>query len=57
MATTARVRNQDRALGAAGQDHEFAYEAKKQGVSKSEVKDAVKQAGNSRDEVEDKLTK
>ena len=57
MATTTRGRNQDRARVAAGQDHEVAYEAKKEGVSKSKVKDAVKQAGNSRDKVEDKLTK
>ncbi|SEH24130.1 DUF3606 domain-containing protein [Rhizobium sp. NFR12] len=57
MATTTRGRNQDRARVAAGQDHEVAYEAKKEGVSKTEVKDAVKSAGNSRDKVEDKLKK
>ena len=57
MATTTRGRNQDRARVAAGQDHEVAYEAKKEGVSKTEVKDAVKAAGNSRDKVEDKLKK
>lgn len=57
MATTTRGRNQDRARVAAGQDHEVAYEAKKEGVSKTKVKDAVKAAGNSRDKVEDKLKK
>ena len=57
MATTTRGRNQDRARVAAGQDHEVAYEAKKEGVSETEVKDAVKSAGNSRDKVEDKLNK
>ena len=57
MATTTRGRKQDRARVAAGQDHEVAYEAKKEGVSKTEVKDAVKAAGNSRDKVEDKLKK
>lgn len=57
MATTTRGRNQDRARIAAGQDHEVAYEAKKEGVSKNKVKDAVKVAGNSRDKVEDKLKK
>ncbi|PYE38802.1 uncharacterized protein DUF3606 [Rhizobium sp. PP-F2F-G20b] len=57
MATTTRGRNQDRARVAAGQDHEVAYEAKKEGVSKDNVKDAVKSVGNSRIKVEDKLEK
>ncbi len=57
MATTSRGRNQDRARVAAGQDHEVAYEAKKQGVSKAKVKDAVKTVGNSRSKVEGKLEK
>jgi hypothetical protein len=46
---------QDRARVAGGQDHEVRYEADKTGASKSEVKDAVKSAGNSRTEVEKKL--
>jgi len=46
---------QDRAKVASGQDHEVAYEAKKTGASKSEVKDAVKSEGNSRKAVEKKL--
>ena len=57
MATTSRGRNQDRARVAAGQDHEVAYEAKKQGVSKAKVKDAVNNVGNSRTKVEGKLEK
>jgi hypothetical protein len=55
MATTTRGRNQDRARVAAGQEHEVSYEAKKEGVSKAEVKDAVKAVGNSRTNVEEKL--
>ena len=46
---------QDRARVAGGQDHEVKYEANKTGASKTEVKDAVKAAGNSRAKVEDKL--
>jgi hypothetical protein len=57
MATTTRGRNQDRARVAAGQDHEVAHEAKKEGVSKTKVKDAVKSVGNSRNKVEGKLKK
>ncbi|PYE22311.1 uncharacterized protein DUF3606 [Rhizobium sp. PP-CC-3A-592] len=57
MATTTRGRNQDRARVAAGQDHEVAYEAKKEGVSRDDVEDAVKAVGNSRSRVEDKLEK
>ena len=57
MATTSRGRNQDRARVAAGQDHEVPYEAKKQGVPKTKVKDAVKAVGNSRSKVEGKLEK
>ena len=46
---------QDRARVAGGQDHEVKYEAQKEGVSKSEVKEAVKDVGNSRKAVEKKL--
>ena len=52
-----RGRNQDRARVAGGQDHEVRYEAKKEGVSKGEVKEAVKEVGNSRKKVEAKLEK
>jgi len=52
---TSRGRAQDRAKVAAGQNHEVRYEADKTGSSKSEVKDAVKSAGNSREAVEKKL--
>jgi len=48
---------QDRARVAGGQDHEVRYEAKKEGVSKDEVKSAVKEVGNSRKNVEAKLGK
>ena len=46
---------QDRAKVAGGQDHEAKYEANKTGASKNEVKDAVKEVGNSRKAVEKKL--
>jgi hypothetical protein len=48
---------QDRAKVAGGQAHEVAYEANKTGASKSEVKRAVKSAGNSRAAVEKRLDK
>ncbi len=48
---------QDRARVAGQQDHEVRYEADKTGASKSEVKNAVKSAGNSRKAVESKLAK
>jgi hypothetical protein len=54
---TTRGRSQDRAKVAGGQDHEVRYEASKTGVSKAEVKSAVKTVGNSRKKVEDKLGK
>lgn len=46
---------QDRARVAGGQEHEVRYEAGKTGASQSEIKDAVKSAGNSRKAVEKKL--
>lgn len=46
---------QDRARVAGTQDHEVKYEAGKTGASKSEVKEAVKSAGNGRKAVEKKL--
>jgi hypothetical protein len=49
---TKRGRSQDRAKVAGGQDHEVRYEAKKEGVSKGEVKKAVKTVGNNRKKVE-----
>ncbi|WP_075293161.1 DUF3606 domain-containing protein [Pararhizobium arenae] len=52
MATTARGRTQDRAKVAGGQEHEVRYEAKKEGVSKSQVKKAIKSVGNSRKKIE-----
>ncbi|MBB3937056.1 DUF3606 domain-containing protein [Aureimonas phyllosphaerae] len=52
---TSRGRAQDRARVAAGQDHEVRYEAGKEGVSKADVKDAVKAVGNSRRKVEERL--
>jgi hypothetical protein len=57
MSTTIRGRNQDRARVAAGQEHEVRYEAKKEGVSQQDVKQAVKSSGNSRDKVESALEK
>ena len=52
---TPRGRAQDRVRVAGGQDHEVAYEAKKESVSKDAVKKAVRSAGNSRKKVETKL--
>lgn len=52
---TPRGRAQDRARVAGGQDHEVAYEAKKEGVSRDAVKKAVRSVGNSREKVETKL--
>lgn len=46
---------QDRAKVASGQDHEVNYEAEKEGVSRQEVRRAVKEVGNSRKAVEKKL--
>ena len=54
---TTRGRAQDRAKVAGGQDHEVRYEAGKTGASKDEVKAAVKDVGNSRKKVEQKLGK
>lgn len=48
---------QDRSKVAGGQDHEVRYEANKTGTAKVDVKDAVKDVGNSRTKVEDKLAK
>ena len=49
------ITKQDRAKVAGGQDHEVKYEAGKTGASKTEVKEAVKTAGNSRKAVEAEL--
>ncbi|HEY8356609.1 MAG TPA: DUF3606 domain-containing protein [Ramlibacter sp.] len=46
---------QDRARVAGGQDYEVKYEANKEGVSKADVKEAIKEVGNSRKAVEKKL--
>ena len=52
-----RGRAQDRAKVAGGQDHEVKYEAGKTGASKDEVRQAVKNVGNSRKKVERELSK
>lgn len=52
---TPRGRSQDRAKVAAGQDYEVQYEKDKMDVSAKEVKEAVKEGGNSRKKVEKKL--
>jgi hypothetical protein len=58
MATQTKAgRSQDRAKVAGGQKHETSYEAKKTGTSPAEVRTAVKQVGNSRQKVEEKLGK
>ena len=50
-----RSRAQDRRKVAGGQEHEVRYEAEKMGVSRAEVRDAVKSEGNRRGKVEQKL--
>jgi hypothetical protein len=52
---TPRGRVQDRSKVAAGQLHEVKYEAEKEGVSRGDVRDAVKDVGNSRKKVEERL--
>ena len=54
---TTRGRNQDRANVAGGQDHEVKYEAGKTGASKAEIKSTVKTVGNTRQKVEEKLSR
>jgi hypothetical protein len=55
VAETHRGRAQDRAKVAGGQKHEVAYESGKTGSSPSQVRQAVKTAGNSRKKVEGEL--
>lgn len=52
-----RGRSQDRGKVAGGQEHEVNYEKNKMNVSTKEVKDAVKRAGNQRENVEKNLKK
>jgi transcription antitermination factor NusG len=47
----------DRKRVGGGQDHEVKYEAHKIGTSKQEIRKAVKDVGNSRGTVEEKLKK
>ncbi|BDA83015.1 DUF3606 domain-containing protein [Aureimonas sp. SA4125] len=54
---TPQGRAQDRAKVAGGQTHEVAYEAQKKGVSREDVREAVKDVGNSRKKVEEQLDK
>lgn len=54
---TARGRKQDRARVAGGQDYEVRYEARKTGRSAAAVKKAVKKVGNSRKNVEKRLSR
>ena len=51
-----RGRSQDRAKVAGGQKHEVAYESGKTGAATGEVRQAVKDVGNSRKKVEEKLS-
>jgi hypothetical protein len=52
-----RGRSQDRGKVAGGQEYEVNYEKNKMNVSSKEVKNAVKKAGNQRENVEKKLRK
>jgi hypothetical protein len=54
---SSRGRSQDRSKVAGGQDHEVNYEKNKMNASSKEVKDAIKRAGNQRENVEKKLKK
>ena len=56
MPQTKRGRAQDRAKVAGGQKHEVRYESDKTGTSPEDVRQAVKDAGNSRKKVGDKLS-
>jgi hypothetical protein len=56
-APTTRGRSQDRKLVAGTQQHEVGYVATKTGASAADVKQAVKDTGNSRKKVEQKLSK
>jgi len=50
-----RGRGQDRQKIAGGQEYEVNYEKNKMNVSGEKVKDAIKDQGNSRKKVEEKL--
>ena len=54
---SSRGRAQDRAKVAGGHDHEVRYTAMKTGASRGEVRDAVKDVGNSRKKIERELGK
>ena len=54
---SSRGRSQDRRKVAAGQDYEVNYESQKTGASKKEVKEAIKEKGNERKNVEKRLKK
>jgi hypothetical protein len=55
MTESKRGRGQDRAKVAGGQTHEVKYESGKTGASRGEVREAVKNVGNSRQKVEGEL--
>jgi hypothetical protein len=57
MPQSKQGRAQDRAKVAGSQKHEVAYEAGKTGAKPIDVRQAVKDAGNSRKKVEAKLKK
>ena len=57
MPQSKRGRAQDRGKIAGGQKHEVRYAAEKSGASTGEVRQAVKDAGNSRRKVEAELKK
>jgi hypothetical protein len=51
-----RNSSRDRQKVAGGQKHETAYTAKKTGTTSSEVRKTVKEVGNSRKQVESRLS-
>jgi hypothetical protein len=57
MPQSKQGRAQDRSKVAGHQKHEVSYESKKTGATPTEVREAVKSAGNSRKAVEKELGK
>jgi hypothetical protein len=57
MAQSEHGRSQDCAKVAGGQKHEVAYEWAKTGTTPAQVRQSVKECGNARSKVEEKLAR
>jgi hypothetical protein len=55
MSKFGKGREQDRARFAGGHEHEIRYEASRENVIKTAVKDAIREVGNSRAKIEGEL--